>query len=158
MRGIDTSGMESRIHILRRKDRDAKAIQELLYEAERFVATQLPAFQLEAIFCALDMRVLSVFLSVLRSASGATKVVWIICGDVPPAMVPSSAKTVGVALEEYCASMAKWVQRAQLNQPVEDVIPVLERQSLQPVEPTPEYAEMLSLRISFIRTRIVPQI
>ena len=77
------------------------------------------------------------------------EVLWVIMGDVPPAyLVLDNAPTWQEALAGYVEEMERWVQGVRSGADLSGIIPV-------DVSPTPEHANMLAVRLAFIRSRIV---
>lgn len=88
--------------------------------------------------------------------------VWVIVSDIPPAIVPSQESTTAdEAVRDYIYSMREWSAAVLAGEPIDELIPVLGRNSLKPnsltpIEPTTEHAQMLSSRLAFIEREILP--
>ncbi len=107
------------------------------------VHTVTPVFGLDG--------VLSVFrCTLLPNHPDADMMVWVVVGDLPPAyLVHEPGDSWQDALAGYVDEMGRWVAAIRTGEvPGEDIIPVN-------VAPTPEYAELLALRLAFIRSRLV---
>lgn len=102
--------------------------------------------------------ILSLFYFEIKRASPETEnKIWVIVGDVPPAsMSMEICPTAIAAIDGYVYELERWVDAVKREQPVEELMPVYSRISLQPVEPTLEIAQDLERRLSFILTRLLP--
>jgi hypothetical protein len=89
--------------------------------------------------------VFAVFLVGITSDSDdADSTLWVVVGDLPPAyLVTDDAPTPTEALRCYVQEMRQWVNAVRENEPLDDVIPVN-------VVPTPENADKLDMRLSFL--------
>jgi hypothetical protein len=77
---------------------------------------------------------------------------WVIVGDLPPAYIsPVYAASPRDALDGYIAEMAAWVEAAEKEEPVGDLIPVN-------AAPTRQNAEGLKDRLEFLRREILPHV
>jgi hypothetical protein len=130
---------------------DSTDVATLAAAAERFLTEQR--------WCASVLRVTPVFAlsgvlgvfrcSLIPSDPAADAMVWVVVGDLPPAyLVHEPGDSWQDALRGYVEEMGQWVAAARTGSPIEDVIPVN-------VPATPEYADLLASRLTFIRTRLV---
>jgi len=89
--------------------------------------------------------VVAVFLFEITSDSDdADSTLWVVVGDLPPAyLVTDDAPTPTEALRCYVSEMRQWVNAVRESEPLDDVIPVN-------VAPTPENADKLDTRLSFL--------
>ena len=150
--------MASEAALKRRHDKDGPQLRELLIEARDFISAQPWCSKIKKIYCALDLPILAVFLCQIEPKAGADSVHWIVCGDVPPGVVDSSAKSCEEALRQYSDKMSAWARAAIAGEPVSGLGPVLERKSLRPIPPSRELGEMLLSRANLILERIIPEI
>jgi len=95
--------------------------------------------------------VIGLFLVELDAVSqDIDRYVWVVVGDVPPAYISSEfAKSPKAAVEGYIAEMEAWVEAVEKGEPVDDLIPVNGA-------PTRENAAALKSRLSFIKSKILP--
>ncbi|MEO7312772.1 MAG: hypothetical protein ABIX01_20480 [Chitinophagaceae bacterium] len=76
--------------------------------------------------------------------SNADTEVWVVAGDLPTAYIDiESASSVNEVLEGYVFLMKDWIEHVQNGKPVTECYPIS-------IEPTIEYAGMLSSRIQII--------
>jgi hypothetical protein len=74
----------------------------------------------------------------------------VIVGDLPPAyIVVEDNPTAADALDAYCSEMESWVEAVRNGESVNELIPVN-------VPPSREYAEQLSGRLGYLRSKILP--
>jgi hypothetical protein len=74
---------------------------------------------------------------------------WVIVGDLPPAYLPlERALHWQDALELYCNGMQMWVDAVREGRSVAELIPVA-------VAPTMDHADLLQLRLDFIRNHFL---
>jgi len=93
--------------------------------------------------------ILGMFLFKIENRSSFGDWVWVIVGDIPPAVFSTSAgKNPGMVLDAYLGEMDEWVEAVHKGMPVDDLIPVN-------APPTKEYADMLLGRLNFIGERIL---
>ena len=77
--------------------------------------------------------------------SGADNSVWLIVGDIPPAYIDiRSATNEYEALNSYVFLMEDWINHVKDGKSVDECYPIN-------VEPSEEYADMLSSRIEIIK-------
>jgi len=130
---------------------DSTDVATLAAAAEHFLAEQR--------WCGSVLRVTPVFAiagvlgvfrcSLIPSDPAADVMVWVVVGDLPPAyLVHEPGDSWQDALRGYVEEMGQWVAAARTGSSVEDFIPVN-------VPPTPEYADLLASRLTFIQTRLV---
>jgi hypothetical protein len=75
---------------------------------------------------------------------------WVVFGEIPPAyLVTDECRTPSEALTGYIGEMSKWVALAKEARSSVDVIPVN-------VPSTPENADGLAKRLTFLREIVVP--
>lgn len=80
------------------------------------------------------------------------KYIWVVVGDLPPAYISTVyAVSPKEALEGYIAEMDAWVRAVKNGESVEELIPVNGA-------PTIANAEALESRLSFITTKILPDL
>lgn len=76
---------------------------------------------------------------------------WVVVGDLPAAyLVTDGSPTPAEALETYVEEMKAWVVAVEEGRSVEDIIPVN-------VSPTPENADALERRLTFLKVEIIPR-
>ncbi|HEY0030786.1 MAG TPA: hypothetical protein VGC65_08515 [Bacteroidia bacterium] len=84
--------------------------------------------------------------------SGADNSVWIIVGDIPPAYIDiKSGPNEYEALSSYIFLMEDWINHVNQNKSVKDCYPIN-------VEPSKDYANMLSSRIKIIKEDFLPEV
>lgn len=95
--------------------------------------------------------VFAVFLArIIPSRLSVGEYVWIVVGDIPSAyLVTDDCPSPKEALEGYIWEMRKWVALAKDGRTSRDVIPVN-------VPATPEWAQILELRLDALEQRIIP--
>jgi len=95
--------------------------------------------------------VVAVFLYHFREhVQGTDEWLWVIEGDLPAAyLVLDQAGDPASALEVYCRLMDDWARAVLEGRSLKEVFPVK-------AEPTPENAKNLAKRLTFIRTRLLP--
>jgi hypothetical protein len=101
----------------------------------------------------------AVFLFEVATTIAGDRELWIIVGDVPPAIMfvehyPSGRE----AVEGYADNLEDWSRRVFAGEDLADCMPVLYRNSYKDVEPTPEYADLVARRGKFLREHILPLI
>lgn len=74
--------------------------------------------------------------------------IWVIVGDLPSVYLDKGVMTGKIALQTYCELMQEWVDNVINGKPLDECYPV-------PVEATRKNADLLSNRISFIRTKLL---
>jgi len=80
------------------------------------------------------------------------KFVWVVVGNIPSAYIDiQSAPNAYKAVESYIFIMEDWIEHVKNKKSIAECYPVN-------VEPTPEYAEMLSTRIQIIKDDLLPEI
>ena len=93
--------------------------------------------------------ILAMYLFKIENRSTFGDWVWVVVGDIPPAVFSTSAgRKPGMVLDAYLGEMDTWVQAVNKGKPVDDLIPVN-------APPTKEYADMLGSRLNFIGERIL---
>lgn len=95
--------------------------------------------------------VVAVFLlHVKATAMAVDEWMWVVEGDFPSAyLVTDRAVTPAAALGVYCELMQDWIEAVRSGTSLEDVFPV-------DAPPDEEHADMLSERISSLKTDIIP--
>ena len=95
--------------------------------------------------------VVAVFLYHFREhVQGTDEWLWVVEGNVPTAyFVLDKASDPASALEVYCQLMDDWAKAVLEGRSLKDVFPV-------EAEPTRKNAQDLAKRLSFIRTRLLP--
>lgn len=137
---------------------DATGVLALASEARAFIEVQ--SRWCKGVVCGWlykGFEHLGVFRFEIEPNRGADRYVWVIAGDLPPAYIDITCRTGLEALRAYIFCMREWAKAAASGKPVADLIPVLYRNSLQPIPPTPEFARELSRRMDFIENRILPE-
>ena len=105
----------------------------------------------EAYVAMLYPGILSMFLFKIDNKSTFGEWVWVIVGDIPPAVFSTSVgRTPGMVLDAYLGEMDEWVEAVHSGKPVDDLIPVN-------APPTKEFADMLLGRLEFIGEKILMQ-
>ena len=80
---------------------------------------------------------------------GVDEVLWVVVGDGPPAfLVCDDAPDWHRALQCYVREMQRWVHAVRAGDGLEGIIPVN-------VSPTPEHADLLASRLSFIQDHFI---
>jgi hypothetical protein len=95
--------------------------------------------------------VVAVFLFHFREQiHGTDEWLWVIEGDLPTAyLVLDQASDPASALEVYCCLMEDWAKAVIKGRPLKEVFPVQ-------AEPSLDNANILLERLTFIRTRLLP--
>ena len=84
--------------------------------------------------------------------SGADNFVWIVVGDIPPAYIDIQSATNKLeVLEIYVNLMEEWISNVEQGKSIENCFPIN-------VEPTLKYANMLSSRISIIKSDFITEL
>jgi hypothetical protein len=103
----------------------------------------------EAYVAMLYPGIIAMYLFKIENRSTFGEWVWVIVGDIPPAVFsPSVGRTPGMVLDAYLGEMDVWVEAVNEGKPVDKLIPVN-------APPTKEYADMLLGRLEFIGERIL---
>lgn len=133
-------------------EEDTRLLDGMYREAYDYISSQAWVVRVRNSYFGLGVGgVVAVFLiEVEPSDEDIDEYHWIIVGDLPPAYIATyDAPNPASALDAYIGAMQEWVDAAKEGQPVDDLIPVN-------VEPTKENAEMLSQRLEFIDSQILP--
>jgi hypothetical protein len=97
----------------------------------------------------LSPKIIAVYLFRIVNRDTFGDWVWVIVGDIPPAVLPIAAGNVpAMALDAYLGEMDVWVEAVDKGRPIDDLIPVN-------APPTKEYAERLRWRLDFIGEKIL---
>jgi hypothetical protein len=131
---------------------DTKLLKEMAAEARDFISTNEWCEHLDHQYLAYGVGgVVAVFLVQLTPRSeDVDACLWVIVGDLPPAyIVVEDNPTAADALDAYCSEMESWVEAVRNGESVDELIPVN-------VPPTREYAEQLSGRLGYLRSKILP--
>jgi hypothetical protein len=138
---------------------DAAELEEMAREATEFLRSHHWCLSIKEGF--LDRGwagILAVFYYEIAPAGSADSSVWVITGDLPPAYLDIQTCPNGAAaIDGYVGAMQEWVEHVRRGESVDGLIPVRRRNSLAPVTPSLEYADMLAKRLDFIDKRILPQ-
>jgi hypothetical protein len=89
------------------------------------------------------------YFDLIPNSSDVDDHVWIIVGDIPPAYIDiESANNETEAVRAYTEIMDDWVQCVKSGRSVDDCYPIN-------VAPEKKYADMLDIRLQFIRKYIL---
>lgn len=141
--------------ISERETDDAAGILELSHEAVRFLNSRSWCQRVDKTYFDLGFRHAAVFFCEIAAAPGADSEVWVIVGDLPPAYMDTTCKTGAEALASYCWWLKRWAEAVRGGQSVDDLMPILTRDSYDEVSPSLDYADLLLRRLEFLRTRIL---
>jgi len=131
---------------------DTSLLKEMATEAHTFILKQEWCERVDRQYLAYGVGgVVAVFLFQISARSeDADTCLWVIVGDLPPAYIVVDDNPTAVdALDAYCSEMKAWVEAVQSGENVEDLIPVN-------VPPSLDYAEQLSGRLEFLRSKLLP--
>jgi hypothetical protein len=131
---------------------DTKLLRGMAVEARDFICANEWCEHLDRQYLAYGVGgVVAVFLAQITPASeDVDACLWVVVGDLPPAyIVVEDNPTAADALDAYCSEMEAWVEAVKNGESVDELIPVN-------VPPTREYAEQLSGRLGYLRSRILP--
>lgn len=132
---------------------EAEGLRELGEEADHFLAgTPFCRSVRERYFGYGAAGVLGVFLFRIRHRDAeGPEWLWVIVGDLPPAILWSSWMTSPErALEAYVGSMREWTHAVASGAPVEGLIQV-------DVPATPDWADALRPRLNYIEASLLPE-
>jgi hypothetical protein len=130
---------------------DTKLLREMAVEARDFISTNEWCEHLDRQYLAYGVGgVVAVFLVQITPASeDVDACLWVVVGDLPPAyIVVEDNPTAADALDAYCSEMEAWVEAVKNGESVDELIPVNG-------PPTREYAEQLSGRLAYLRSKIL---
>ena len=100
----------------------------------------------------------AVFYFDIEPAHGADPSVWVIVGDLPPAFIDwRTCPNGAAALDRYVRAMVAWCAVVKKGESTSNLVPVLRRGSLKPIDETPAIAEMLENRMRFIDEKLLSQ-
>ncbi|HWD39452.1 MAG TPA: hypothetical protein VG944_11425 [Fimbriimonas sp.] len=138
-------------------DDDLEGIQALCAEAERFIASfKWCKSVLRTYFC-FGFRYAGVFFIEIEPLGEADSEMWVIVGDIPPAYIDTSTPTADEALEDYCWWMHEWIGAVREGKPVDEMMPVLTRETYLEIAPSLELADMLEGRVRFIEENLLEE-
>jgi len=86
---------------------------------------------------------------IVPASHNAEPSVWVVVGDLPPAYI--SAEDAGLsacALHGYVREVQDWIAAVKLGQPVDELMPLLDWRTGDPLNPTVENAADLEHRIT----------
>jgi len=96
--------------------------------------------------------IIAIFLvEIVPESADVDKLLWVVVGDVPPAyLVTDVIERPLEALKVYIEEMRAWVDAVKAGKAVENIIPVN-------APPTKEYADMLAVRLDFLRDNFLAE-
>jgi hypothetical protein len=127
-------------------------LQQMLQEATDYLKSFRWCPPIDRIYLGAGVGgVVAAFLSHFRERiRGTDEWLWVVVGDLPSAyLVTDQADNPVSALKVYCQLMDDWANAVLEGRPLDDVFPV-------EAKPTPDNAQSLLRRTSFIRTRLLP--
>ena len=133
-------------------DPDTRLLTQLLKEAKAYLSSFDWCGSIAEVYFALGIGgVVAVFLfRIVPKRKRVDEWLWVVVGDLPPAyLVTDENPTPASALEAYIAEMSAWADAVESGQPVDNLIPVN-------VPPTPENAQQLRKRLTFLREKVLP--
>jgi hypothetical protein len=136
---------------------DAEAIIALCDEGARFLSSFAWCRSVRRVYFDRGFRHLAVLFCEIDPIRTADPEVWVVVGDAPPAYLDTFCKNGAEALLLYCWWLEVWAKRVRSHDTVADCMPVLARNTYQPVEPSPEYAEMLLKRSKLIKRSLLEE-
>jgi hypothetical protein len=149
---VDVTKMKRVDSIMGEDADETKLLKEMAKEAHDFIATHKWCKQLDRQYLAYGIGgVVAVFLvQITPAVEDVDRCLWVIVGDLPPAyIVVEDNPTAADALDAYCSLMEEWVEAAKNGESVEELVPVN-------VIPSPEWAEQLGGRLTYLRSKILP--
>lgn len=154
MRGpVDTSGFQR--EGVPDPEEDA-ALLEREIEARNFIASfpwakPIASIELAIGFSWMIVVFLVRFTEPIRWPSGEVdEELWVVVGDLPPAhFATDDSPNTAEAIETYCQFMDGWIEHVRAGISVAECYPVR-------MPPTAVHADMLELRLKFIRENIIP--
>jgi hypothetical protein len=149
---VDTTKLVRSSDIMGDDEEDTLLLRSMLDKAREYVRSfaWCPAIAAEYLGQGIG-GVVAVFLfEFVEPVGGTDEQLWVVAGDLPSAyLVTDEAPDAAAALEAYCGLMEEWAETVLSGGPLAGVYPVR-------AKPTPEHAEMLLSRTSFIRKKILP--
>lgn len=127
-------------------------LQRMLADAKAFIASHPWCPPRYSFFLAFGIGdVIAIFqVRFSQKAGGTDDRLWVVVGDLPSAyLVVEANDNARKVLSRYCDMMEGWVRAVETSSGLDTVFPV-------PVDPTQEHADMLSSRIRFLRSRVMP--
>lgn len=132
-------------------DPDAKSIEKLHQEARAFLESFAWCNSIiEDRIGFVYPSIVGVFLfKFVVTAKEREDWVWVITGDIPPAYIAcEDSPNPATALDAYIGAMQEWIEAAENGAATGHLIPVK-------VEPTPENAARLKVRLEFLDEKIL---
>jgi len=152
---IDTGSMLDVASIVEGND----GLTKLVEEAKQFLIyfDWCQAIRAQFLYrCEEDL--FALFLFEIESSGGAPSQVWVIVGDLSPAVLPPDNCPTGEdAFYAYIYELERWADAVLHEDPLDELMPVLYRGSHREVEPTPEKADLARRRAQLLRECAIRQ-
>lgn len=134
-----------------------ECLRPIALEAEAFLLSQKWCEKIDSGFVERAWaNVLGVFYFRFKPSHGVPPDVWIVVGDIPPAYFDTRhCKTGEDALWSYISRMRDWVKAVRKGRSTAKLIPVLARDSYEPVNATTEIVDGLASRLKFIEKHML---
>lgn len=149
---VNIENMKS-VDLIEGEDADeTKLLKEMAKEARDFLCSHKWCERVDDQHLAFGVGgVVAVFLvQITPAATNVDPYLWVVVGNLPPAyMVIDGSPTGADALDGYCSLMEEWVEAVKNGESIDDLIPVN-------VPPTREWADQLSGRLDFLKSKILP--
>jgi len=136
---------------------DPETIVKLCGEAIRFVTCRPWCVALFKIYFDRGTDFVSVFVCEIEVRKVGPQSIWVIVGDVPPAILMSDIENGAEALYTYCYRLSEWVKKARRREDLRSEMPVLAKETYKPLRPGGHVFAMIEERVRFIEEELLVQ-
>lgn len=138
---------------------DGPALKELVEEASSFLASRSWCKEVKGGYLVFGVApYFAIFLMVIDPAGGAPSRLWVMVGDIPPAVATlENCPTAVKAVHEFAHELEAWGNAVISKASIEEFMPMLRRGSWLPIEPSEKAADLAFRRSKLLRTSIIPE-
>jgi hypothetical protein len=151
---MDTQSLIRAERIQGEDEEETTMLREMLANARRYIRSYswCPAISEEYMGFGIS-NIFALFLfRFAQSIDDTDDYLWVVEGDLPSAyFVVDEARNPRAAAQVYCGMMEEWIDAVQKRSPLDNVFPIK-------ADATTEIAQMLTSRIRYIRSEIIPMI
>ena len=131
-------------------------MQRLVIEARSFFDDQSRCLPVAGMHLAWGFAKVALFLVSFSDEMGLDSQVWVVVGDVPPAILNGEICPNALeAFEGYVGELQAWIDAVRAGTPIHDLMPLIDPERKQSIPPTSENADLVERRVRFIESNIM---
>jgi hypothetical protein len=149
----------TRIDQLHQIPEDGSGLMEMAEEAKSFLVSRswCKSFRGGYLFFGVPP-VFAIFLMEIDPVGGAPPFLWVMVGDIPPAVATlENCPDPVSAVLAYVEELEDWAVAVESGNPLDDFMPMLRRGSWIQIEPNAASADLAYRRAKLMRSTIIPE-